>query len=151
MDSIRNDAVLSVFPQSSVDNANRIDRSQFRVILARIQLAGIQFATVEHDSRDQSAERVQLHFNVVNRIGLIRGLDVQNRQLVGLKVLQVVRIPDRDFDDRNRQLQNCIQQANQRQFVTRRAERLLERHVHHRTDANQLLLQQHDTISDGNG
>ena len=70
---------LRVLPQDAVEKTNGKSGVQLRIIVTRLQLPGIDFAPVKHDSLDQSAKNRQLHFDIVDRSGLIDCFDVENR------------------------------------------------------------------------
>ena len=61
--------------------------------------------------------RRQLHLDVVDRTPLFDGSNIEDRQLVVLEILQVVRVLDRHIHNRNREGQDRVEQADQSQLV----------------------------------
>ena len=70
------------------------------VVVASVQLIGVDLATVKHHALHQAFENRQLHFDVINRAVCIDCLDVQNREFVVQKILHIVRIDDFNVDNR---------------------------------------------------
>ena len=103
---------LRIAPKNAVEQADRENRLELRIVVARPQLARIDLAAIKHNPFDQPRKVRDLHFDVVNRSFLVDCFDVQNRQLVVLKILKIVRILDGYVDNRTLEIENRIEQAD---------------------------------------
>ena len=106
-------------PEDAIKQTDGIRGLQQYIVIARSQLVGVNFAPVKDDPLDQSGKDRQLHFDIVDRAGLIDCFDIEDRKLIVLEVLKAVRVFDRHIDNRIRQFKNGVEQADQRQFVLR--------------------------------
>lgn len=82
--------LFCVWPKHSIDQADRIDGLELRVIVASLELPSINLATVEDDSLDQAFKDRKLNLNIIDRPHLVNGFDIENRQLVIFEVLEVI-------------------------------------------------------------
>ena len=105
------------------------------MLVSRLELAGVELATIKDDPLDQALIRRQLHLDVVNRPRAINRLDVENRQFVLLEILDVEWVLQRDLDDRRFRPENRVEQADQGDAVLPRAECLLEGEIVDRSDS----------------
>ena len=113
-------------PKNAVYQADRIDGMEVRVVVALLELAGVEFAAVKDDALHQARKNRQLHLDVVDRPRAIDRLDVQNRQFVVLEILQVEGIFEGDLDDRRLRLENRVEQTDQGDAVLRGPKGFLE-------------------------
>ena len=85
---------------------------------------------------DQALEGRDLHLDVVDRPRCVGGLDIQDRQLVLLKIYRIVGILQLHLDNRRRQIEDRVEQTDQNDGVFRRPENLLEGKIVGRADSN---------------
>ena len=122
-------------PKDAIDEPDRKNRIDRLVVVSRLDLAGVEFATVEDEALHQALVSRQLHLDVVNRPRPINRLDVELGEFVLLEILGVEGIIKCDVDDRLFRSEDRVQQADQAGAVLRRPEGLLEGEIDDRADS----------------
>jgi len=100
-----------------------------------IALLAAAAATTPARAEDPDADGIALFESKIRPV-LIDRSDIQDRELVVMEILEVKRIFKRHVDDCVGQVEDRVEQAHQRQFISRRTKRFFEGEIIRRSNAD---------------